>query len=435
VIPRYTTPEMNRIWSDSNKLSLWFQVELASVWAYESLGRVPAGVGTTLERAGSEIDFDALFKRALEIEESTKHDVIAFLTALEEKIGDASRYIHYGLTSSDIVDTAFALQLVAAGRQIEARLTQFRTALYQRALQHKGLACLGRTHGQAAELTTFGLKLLGYVTEVDRNLERLKSATKSVSVGKMSGAVGNYANSDPMMEEIAMKRLGLSVETVATQVVCRDRHAEFFTVLGIIAGSLERLAVEIRLLAHVHVKEAFEPFGSAQRGSSAMPHKRNPILTENITGLARLVRGYASMSLENQALWHERDISHSSVERVIAPDATQALDFAIKRMTLVITGLEVSEENMKKHVDETMGAMFSETILLLLVNKGVLRQEAYGWVQSAAKKQKAEGISFESALLANIDIAQFLSGDQIKQACDVGQHLKHVEAIFKRVVS
>jgi adenylosuccinate lyase len=432
VIPRYMTPQMSRIWSDANKLSLWFQVELASVWAYESLGTVPKGVSAKLESAGAQIDFDVLFKRALEIEESTKHDVIAFLTALEEKLGDESRHVHFGLTSSDIVDTAFAMQLVAAGKQIESRLTELRATLFNRAQQHKDLPCLGRTHGQAAEITTFGLKLLGFVAEADRGLERLKSASATIAVGKMSGAVGNYANSNPQMEALAMQRLGLGVETVATQVVCRDRHAEFFATLAIIAGTLERLAIEIRLLAHAQIKEAFEPFGSAQRGSSAMPHKRNPILTENITGLARLVRGYAGMAFENEALWHERDISHSSVERVIAPDATHALDFAIKRMNSVIAGLEVDEAKMRLHIDETKGAIFSEGVLLALVGKGVLRQEAYGWVQSAAKRQKAEGASFEDALCSEAKIAEHLSRAEVIKLCDLKTHLKYVDEMFAR---
>lgn len=432
MIPRYMTAEMSSIWTQTNKHSLWFQVESASVWAFESLGLIPKGTSAILEAAAEKIDFDILGQRALEIEEHTKHDVIAFLSALEEQVGDASRYVHFGLTSSDIVDTAFALQLLEAAKLIEIRLHEFRKTLYLKAIHHKDLWCLGRTHGQAAEVTTFGCKLLSFVAECDRNLVRLKNAQRNIAVGKMSGAVGNYANSNPMMEALALQRLGLEVETMATQVVSRDRHAEFFATLAVIAGSLERLAVEIRLLAHGQIGEAFEPFGGAQRGSSAMPHKRNPILSENVTGLCRLIRGYANMAFENQALWHERDISHSSVERVIAPDATLALDFAIVRMTGLVAGIEVNEDHMREHIDETKGAIFSESILLALVAKGVLRQEAYGWVQSAAKRQKAESIAFEAALALEHNITKLLTPAEISGLCDLRSHLKHIDTIFKR---
>jgi adenylosuccinate lyase len=319
-----------------------------------------------------------------------------------------------------------------ARKQIEERLTLFRQTVYKKALEHKDVMCLGRTHGQAAEVTTFGCKLLSYVAQIDRSLAQLKVNTKTISVGKMSGAVGNYANSNPQMEEIALAMLGLEPEKVATQVVSRDRHSAFFATLAIIAGTLERLAIEIRLLAHGQIGEAFEPFGRGQRGSSAMPHKRNPILSENVTGLCRLVRGYAATAFENQALWHERDISHSSVERVIVPDATHALDFAILRMIAVIEGLEIDAKQMQQHIDETKGSVFSEAILLALVSKGVLRQEAYGWVQAATKSQKTDSISLEAALSSDQNIAKLLSGADIRELCDLRSHLKHVDTIFAR---
>lgn len=432
MISRYTTTQMSRIWSDTNKLALWLRVELASVGAYEEIALMPKGTSAKLKAASETIDFERLKKRALEIEEETRHDVIAFLSALEEQIGEESRFIHFGLTSSDIVDTAFALQLREAGEQILWRLSEFRSALFNKAREHKDVLCLGRTHGQAAEVTTFGCKLLGFVAEVDRGIERLKVSILNISVGKMSGAVGNYANSNPQMEAIALAELGLACEKMATQVVCRDRHADFFATLAIIAGTVERLAVEMRLLAHAQIAEAFEPFAQGQKGSSAMPHKRNPILCENVTGLCRLIRGYAGMAFENQALWHERDISHSSVERVIAPDATHALDFAISRMTGVINGIEIDARQMQQHIDETKGAVFSGAILLALVNKGVLRQQAYGWVQSVAKKQKSDAISFEAALLGNLQINQHLDEDEVRELCDLTSHLRYVDEIFKR---
>jgi len=358
--------------------------------------------------------------------------VIAFLTALEEVLGKDSRWLHLGMTSSDVVDTAFAYLLKESGLQLLERLFVLRKNLFEKAFKHKNTICLGRTHGQAAEVTTFGLKLLSFAVEMQRNEERLKLAIDEISHGKLSGAVGNYGNIEPSIEREVMKTLGLKVETVSTQIVPRDRHAVFFAVLAVIAGGLERLAVEIRHLMRSEVAEAFEPFGKGQKGSSAMPHKKNPVLTENITGLARLIRGFASAAFENQALWHERDISHSSVERIIGPDATTVLDFAMHRMNQVISGLVVDEKKMLQHIDETGGLIFSESILLLLAKKGVFRQTAYTWVQEAAMKAREGEGDFQNNLKKHKEVRKYLSNANIEEAFDVKHHLRHLDEIFKR---
>jgi len=433
MIPRYTTPEMADLWSDAHRFETWTRVELAATRAREDLGRVPAGTTDELVRRAAGIDWAKFATRALEIEETTRHDVIAFLSALEEVLGDGSRYVHYGMTSSDVVDTSFACLLVESGEQLLKRLDAMLDAMREQAEKHRDTMCLGRTHGQAAEPTTFGLKLLGYVAELDRARRRLAEGVREVAHAKLSGAVGNYGNFDPEVERVALLSLGLFVEPVSTQVVPRDRHATFFSVLAIIGGLVERFAVEIRHLMRTEVGEAFEPFGKGQRGSSAMPHKKNPILMENVTGLARLLRSYAMAAMENQALWHERDISHSSVERVIAPDATIALDFALKRTLGVVSGLDVDANAMQRHVDATGGLVYSEAVLLALVDTGVLRQEAYGWVQAAALEAREGKGSFQERLGEQAEIKARVDATAIATLFDPKHHLRHVGAIYTRV--
>jgi adenylosuccinate lyase len=434
MIPRYTTPEMATLWSDGQRFATWFAVELAACEAWEEKGQVPAGVSARLGKGGEGIDWEQLALRTAEIEQTTRHDVIAFLSALEEQLGEDSRHIHFGMTSSDVVDTAFAKLLTAATDQLLVRLDGVIDAFKARAEEHRHTLCLGRTHGQAAEPTTFGLKLLTYVAELSRGRTRLRAAREDIAHGKLSGAVGNFGNIPPDVEEGVMRRLGLRPEPVSTQIVPRDRHATLFATYAVIAGTLERFAVEVRHLMRTEVSEAFEPFGKGQRGSSAMPHKKNPILTENLTGLCRLVRGYASTSFENQALWHERDISHSSVERVIGPDATTALDFALKRTEGVIRDLVVDTDRMKAHLESTGGLVYSEGVLLALVETGVLRQEAYGWVQRAAMEAREGKGSFLERLKAHEEITPRVPADKLDALFDPGHHLRHVDTIFERVM-
>jgi adenylosuccinate lyase len=435
VIPRYTTDEMAAIWSDANRMRTWTRVEVAACRAWERKGKIPEGSTAEIEGKCEGIDYGALAVRAVEIEETTRHDVIAYLSALEEQLGDVSRHVHYGMTSSDVVDSAFACLLVEAGEQLMKRLESLLGDMRARAEEQKDTLCLGRTHGQAAEPTTFGLKLLTYVAELDRSRRRLATALADVGHGKLSGAVGNFGNIDPDVEESVMAEVGLRPEPVSTQVVPRDRHAMFFSALAAIGGCVERFAVEVRHLMRSEVAEAFEPFGKGQRGSSAMPHKKNPILTENITGLARLLRGYASASLENQALWHERDISHSSVERIIGPDATTALDFALLRMSRVVKGLVVDGDAMARHLEETGGLVYSESVLLALVDTGVLRQEAYGWVQRCAMDAREQGTEFRENLKAHPEISSRVPAERIDELFDPAHHLRHVDAIFSRVLA
>ncbi|HEY1098724.1 MAG TPA: adenylosuccinate lyase [Myxococcota bacterium] len=430
MIPRYSTPEMLALWSDDSRARAWLQVEIACVAAWQQRGLIPAGTAELLTARARDVDLVGLSKRALEIEQTTQHDVIAFLSACEEFLGAEARYLHYGMTSSDVVDSAFALLLVQSGALIDDALVGLRDALVKRALEHKATPCLGRTHGQAAEPTTFGLKLLGFVAELDRNRARLKAAIVEVNSGKLAGAVGTYGNIPPEVEAATLAGLGLSVEPVATQVVPRDRHAVFFNTLAVIGGGLERLAVEVRHLQRHEVKEAFEPFGRGQRGSSAMPHKKNPILTENLTGLCRLLRSYAAAALEDIALWHERDISHSSVERVIAPDATTLTHFALRRMTRVIDGLVVDPVTMKKHLDSAGDTVFSGGVLLALVEKGASRHEAYEWVQRAA----LGGPGMRDRLQADPEVGSRLDAATLTRLFSLEGQLKNVDVIFQRVL-
>jgi adenylosuccinate lyase len=434
MIPRYTSKEMAALWSDAARFSTWFEVEMAVTAAWEAHARVPLGTSARLSERARAIDWAAFALRVDEIENVTRHDVIAFLTALEEKLGEETRHVHYGMTSSDVVDTAFALHLVRAGRIVVGRGLALVDALHRRAREHKDTLCLGRTHGQAAEPTTFGLKLLSLTAEIARGVERVAHATDDIAFGKVSGAVGNFGNIPPDVEERALAMLGLKAEPLATQVVPRDRHAAFFSALAVLAGSVERLAVEVRHLQRTEVGEAFEPFGQGQKGSSAMPHKKNPILTENLTGLCRLVRGYAGMALENQALWHERDISHSSVERMVAPDSTTTMDFALSRAIRVVDGLVVDTDRMRAQLAATGGLVYSEGVLLALVDTGLLRQEAYVLVQKAAMRARDTGaqVSFQDALQATAEITSRLPPPTLDKLFDPHHHLRHVDTIFTR---
>ena len=430
MIPRYSTPEMTALWSETQRARTWVEIEIACVAAWEKRSIIPAGTAERLTASAATLDLAQLVARAAEIEAVTQHDVIAFLAACEELLGADGRYLHYGMTSSDVVDSAFAVTLVRSGGLIKEGLQGLRDALAARAVELKAVPCLGRTHGQAAEPTTFGLKLLGFVAEADRNLARLDLAIEEIRVGKLAGAVGNYGNIPPEVEQDTMDAVGLAVEAVATQVVPRDRHAVFFSTLAVIAGSLERLAVEVRHLQRHEVKEAFEPFGKGQRGSSAMPHKKNPILTENLTGLCRLVRSYAQAAMEDIALWHERDISHSSVERVIGPDACNVLHFGLRRATRVVAGLVVDEAAMAKHLDSAGDTVFSGGVLLALVEKGVGRSEGYGWVQRNA----LGGPGIKDRLAADEDVRRHLSVEELNALFSLDRQLQHVDRIFQRVL-
>ncbi|MCC7071921.1 MAG: adenylosuccinate lyase [Deltaproteobacteria bacterium] len=430
MIPRYSHDTLVRIWSDAHRLAVWLRVEIAVTAAWEARGLVPAGTAARMRERAATIDTAHLAVRQTELEQTTQHDVIAFLQACEEQLGDDARWLHFGMTSSDVVDTAFALLLREAGGEVLAALDRVLAALRERALEHKMTPCLGRTHGQAAEPTTFGLKLLSTWAELSRGRARLVRALEEIGTGKIAGAVGNYGNVPPEVEAAALTELGLGVEPVATQVVPRDRHAVFFTTLAVIAGGIERLAVEVRHLQRSEVKEAFEPFGKGQRGSSAMPHKKNPILSENLTGLCRLLRSYAGASLEDVALWHERDISHSSVERVIAPDATTALHFALTRTERLVRGLVVDAARMAHNLASAGDIVGSGAVLLALVERGVARQEAYGWVQRCA----LAGGDFRAALKADGEIAARVAPADVDRLLSVENHLRHVDAMFARVL-
>ena len=419
---------MERVWEPENKFGKWLEVELAACEAWAGLGKIPE---KSLKRIVKRARFD--LKRIDEIEKRVKHDVIAFLTSVAEFVGPDSRYIHMGLTSSDILDTSLALQLRDAADLIAEDILGLMAALKKKAREHKNTVMMGRSHGIHAEPMTFGLKLAVWYEEMERNLERTIRAREAISVGKLSGAVGTYSSVDPRVEMHVLRKLGLRPEPVATQVVQRDRHAEFFTTLAIIAASIEKFAVEIRHLQRTEVLEVEEPFTPGQKGSSAMPHKRNPVLSENLTGLARLVRGYAVSSLENVALWHERDISHSSVERVIGPDATILVDFMLVRFTGLIRDLVVYPERMLSNMDRLQGLVFSQKVMLRLVDKGLAREEAYGIVQgNAMKVWKGKG-DFLSLLLKDRKVTGRLSKKELEACFDIKPYLKNVDYIYKRV--
>lgn len=428
MIERYTRKEMGDIWSIENKFRKWLEVEIAVCEAWAELGKIPKDA---LEEIKEKADFD--LKRIDEIEATVKHDVIAFLTAVAEKVGPSSRYIHMGLTSSDVVDTAMALQIKQAGELILKDLNEFKELLREKAFQHKNTICMGRSHGVHAEPTSFGLRFALWYEETKRNIERLKQATKRISIGKISGAVGTFSNIPPEIEEIALKKLGLKPEPVATQVVQRDRHAEFLSILALIAGMVEKIAVEIRHLQRTEVLEAEEPFTKGQKGSSAMPHKRNPVGCENLSGLSRLVRSNAFASFENIALWHDRDISHSSVERIIIPDNCILVDYMLNRLYGIIKDLVVYPERMLKNMELSYGLYNSQRVLLALVEKGLTREEAYKITQSNAMRSWQEGVPFMNLLLKDEEVRKYLTEDDIKSIFDLNYYTRNLDYIYERV--
>ncbi len=430
MIERYARPEMKEIWTDEGKYRRWLQVEIAVCEVQCERGLIPR---QALENIVSKASFDVA--RIDEIERKVRHDVIAFLTAVGEKIGPDSRWVHFGMTSSDVIDTGMALQIRDAGRLLRASVERLCAVLRARALEFRATPCVGRTHGVHAEPTTFGLKLLVFYAEMCRNRERLKVALEEAAVGKISGAVGTFAHLPPDLEEQVCARLGIGFEPAATQVVQRDRHAALICVLALIAASLEKFAVEFRHLARTEVREVEEEFAAGQKGSSAMPHKRNPWRFENVTGLARVMRGYAVAALENEALWHERDISNSSVERVIFPDATATLDFMLHRLAGLIETLVVNTEQMRTNLDLTRGLAFSGTVLLELTEKGLSREDAYALVQRHAMDTWDKGGDYRDRLLADPAITEALSKEEIDRAFSLEQSLRHVDAIFERTLA
>jgi adenylosuccinate lyase len=430
MIPRYARPAMVAIWSPETRFRIWFEIEAHACDALAALGVIPREAAAQVWTA-RDVPFDVA--RIDAIEAVTRHDVIAFLTHLAEIVGDDARFVHQGLTSSDVLDTCLAVQLTRAADILIADLDALLAALKRRAFEHKLTPCIGRSHGIHAEPVTFGLKMAQAYAEMARNRARLVAARADVATCAISGAVGTFANVDPAVEAHVAAKLGLTPEPISTQVIPRDRHAMFFATLGVIASSVERIATEIRHLQRTEVLEAEEYFAPGQKGSSAMPHKRNPVLTENLTGLARLVRGMVIPALENVALWHERDISHSSVERMIAPDATITLDFALARLTGVIDKLVVYPQAMARNLDRLKGLVHSQRVLLALTQKGVSREDAYRLVQRNAMKTWEAGADFRAELAADPEVAAALAPNEIAALFDLGYHLRHVDAIFDRV--
>jgi len=431
MIPRYTRPEMAAIWSDASKYRIWFEIEAHAADRLAELGVIPESAAKTIWEKGGKAEFDVA--RIDEIEREVKHDVIAFLTHLAEFVGEDARFVHQGMTSSDVLDTCLSVQMTRAADLLLADMDRVLAALKKRALEHKNDVCVGRSHGIHAEPTTFGVKLAGFYTEFERGKRRLEAAREEIAVCAISGAVGTFANIDPSVEEYVAGQMGLAVEPVSTQVIPRDRHAAYFAALGVIASSVERLAVEIRHLQRTEVLEAEEFFSKGQKGSSAMPHKRNPVLTENLTGLARLVRMSVIPAMENVALWHERDISHSSVERGIGPDATVHLDFALNRLAGVIEKLVVYPERMLDNMNSLNGLIFSQRVLLALTQAGASREEAYSLVQrNAMPAWRGEGLFLDN-LQADKDVTAHLSAADLESLFDLTYHTKNVDVIFKRV--
>ena len=428
MIPRYSRPEMTAIWSEESKFQIWFEIEAHACDAQAKLGVIPSDAAATIWQRGA---FD--IERINDIERKTKHDVIAFLTNLAEYVGEDARFVHQGMTSSDVLDTTLSVQLSRASDLMLAGLDRLLAGLRSRAHEHKRTATIGRSHGIHAEPTTLGLKFASFYAEFSRCRERLVAARREVATCAISGAVGTFAHIDPFVEEHVAGKMGLEIEPVSTQVIPRDRHAMYFATLGVIASSIERLSVEIRHMQRTEVREAEEFFSAGQKGSSAMPHKRNPVLTENLTGIARIVRAAVVPALENVALWHERDISHSSVERVFAPDATIALDFALHRLAGVVENLLVYPENMQANLDQLGGLVHSQQVLLALTQKGVSRENAYVYVQRNAMKIWAEGGSYLDNLKADADVSAHLSDQELDSLFDLNQHFQHVDTIFKRV--
>ncbi len=428
MIPRYTRPEMGRIWSEKNSFQKWLDIEILAAEALAQMGKVPkAAIGRIRKNARFNVE------RIREIERDVKHEVIAFLSSVAESIGDDARFLHLGMTSSDVMDTALAIQLREAAAILIDDVQSLMKVLRRQAYKYKSTVMIGRTHGVHAEPITLGLKFALWYEEMARNLVRLRKAVEDISVGQISGAVGTFAQISPKVEAYVCKKSGLKPALISNQIIQRDRHAYFFATLAVIASSLEKFAVEIRHLQRTEVQEAEEPFTPGQKGSSAMPHKRNPILSENVSGLARLMRSYALAALENVALWHERDISHSSVERVIAPDATIALDFMLRRMTYVLGELCVYPDNMKRNLEKSGGAVFSEAVLLALVNKGVSRDAAYRMVQRHALKIARDGGELKDDLLKDREITSYLSARELEAVWGLKHHLANVDFIFRRV--
>ncbi len=430
MIPRYSRSEMTALWSPENKFQKWLEIEIAAAEGWAALGRIPSqAIETIKAKASFQVE------RIAEIEREVKHDVIAFLTNVAEGVGPEARYLHLGMTSSDVLDTCLSLQLKEAGELLLDGFDHLLKAIHRRAKEHQQTPMIGRSHGIHAEPITFGVKLASWYAEMRRHRERLQRAVEQVSVGKISGAVGVYGNLDPRVEQYVCEKLGLRPDTVSTQVIARDRYAEFFTVCALTASGIERIATEVRHLQRTEVLEAEEYFSKGQKGSSAMPHKRNPIYSENLTGLARLIRSYVVPALENIPLWHERDISHSSVERVTAPDATILLDFMLARLTEVVENLVVYPDRMQANLERMGKLVFSEGVMLGLVETGLTREEAYRLVQGHAMAAWEEGLDFEEAVRQDPDIAKPLGEEKLSEIFQLEGHLKHIQIIFERTFS
>ncbi|MGL9681588.1 MAG: adenylosuccinate lyase [Wolbachia sp.] len=428
MIPRYSRKAMSSIWEENNKFNIWLKIEKLACEAQAELGVVPSDVA---ERLSGTIEFD--IERINEIESTVKHDVIAFLTYIAEKVGVDVRYLHYGMTSSDVLDTCLAVQMKESCDILLENLKNLLAALKKKAEDYKRVVCVGRSHGMHAEPTTLGLKFARFYAEFKRSYQRLINVQKEISTCKISGAVGNFANVGPFVEEYVAKKMRLIPETISSQVIPRDRHATFFSILGVIASSMENVAVEIRHLQRTEVSEVFEYFSTGQKGSSAMPHKCNPILSENLTGLSRLIRSYVFPALENVVLWHERDISHSSVERCIAPDACITMDFALVRLTDLIDKLVINEEDIKKNLNSAKGLIFSQRVLLELVNSGLTREEAYKIVQSNAMKVEQDNSDFLFELKQDKSLLGVINSEKLESLFDFAYYTKHVDHIYNKV--
>jgi adenylosuccinate lyase len=433
MIPRYSRPAMAAIWEPASRFRIWFEIEAHASEALAALGVIPREAAEAVRKRGDRPYDAARIARIDAIERETRHDVIAFLTELAERVGPEARFVHQGMTSSDVLDTCLAVQLRQAADILIEDIDRVLAAIEKRAFEFKTTPCMGRSHGIHAEPTTFGLVLAGFHAEFRRNRERLVAARREIATCKISGSVGTFANVDPRVEAHVAKKMGLAIEPVSTQVIPRDRHAAYFAALAVVASSVERIATEIRHRQRTEVREVEEYFAPGQKGSSSMPHKRNPVLTENLTGLARLVRASVIPALENVALWHERDISHSSVERVIAPDATIALDFALHRLAGVIEKLVVHPKVMRRNLDRLGGLVFSQQVLLALTQAGMSREAAYKAVQRNAMKAWDGGVGFLDLLKADKNVAKYLKADALKRLFELGYHTKHVKTIFARV--
>ncbi len=427
MIERYSREEMANIWTEQNRFEAWLEVEILACEAWSKLGHIPEE-DVKLIRQNAKVDVD----RAKEIEQETRHDVVAFTRQVSETLGEERKWVHYGLTSTDVVDTALSYVIKQANEIIEKDLEKFLEVLKNKAIEHKTTLMMGRTHGVHAEPTTFGIKMVLWYTEMKRNLERFKRVREEIEVGKMSGAVGTFANIPPEIEEHVCTELGLGCAPVSTQTLQRDRHAYYIATLGLIATSIEKFAVEVRALQKTETREVEEAFAKGQKGSSAMPHKRNPIGSENVTGLARVIRGYITTAYENVPLWHERDISHSSAERIMLPDVTIALDYALNRFTNIIDRLTVYPENMKRNIDKTFGLIYSQRVMLTLINKGMVREEAYDIVQPKAMESWETQTPFRTLVEQDEKITNLLSADELDECFNEKHHLNQVDTIFRR---